>query len=119
MSEEKIEHISEFVDVSLIELKNTPCPCMVHLPTNKILKIWSVVEGMEEGFWEAAVGYAKKAVQLTMVNWPTDDLDFLFPCGSFIERYMDPVGSGEKTVDEVSAELMAKIMVKSWENKDG
>lgn len=104
------QKITEFISVQMIDHNLTPCPAMVHIPTHTPLKIWAAVEGLEEGAWYAMVGYAERAVQLDCVHWETKDRDFLFPCTNFVDRYMDPVGSGEKSVETVSAELMEKIM---------
>ena len=106
----KEQKITEFISVQMITHNRTPCPAMVHIPTQIPLKIWAAVEGLEEGAWWAMVGYAERAVQLDCVHWETKDSDFLFPCANFVDRYMDFVGTGEKTIEEVSAELMIKVM---------
>ena len=105
--------INEYVEVRMMELKSTKVPSMIHKPTGTIIKTWAMIEGLEQGAWWSMVDYAELAVQLEAVRWHSDDVDFLFPCDNFIERYLDPVGTGMQTVEEVSAKVMERIIRES------
>lgn len=104
------EKINQYVSVRLIEEKFDTFVAMVHVPTEKIMREWAAVVGLEEGAFGAGIRYAERAVEVKGVHWATDDFDFLYPCENFVNKYMDLVGFGEKTSVEVSALLMEKIM---------
>jgi len=105
----RVQKITKQVEIrEELETRNA---IMVHLPTNFIIKKYAAVVGLEEGAWDSMVEYAERAVTLNAVDWETDDLDFLFPAGGdFVSKYLDPVGFGDKKADEVSAEIMEKMM---------
>jgi len=110
---QRIQAIGEFVEIR--ENQETHAACMYHKPTNTLLKRYSAVAGLEEGAWAAMVSYAEKAVKLQAVDWETDDIDFLFPSNNFTERFLDSVGFGEKSIEEVSSALMEKMMRREME----
>lgn len=84
---------------------------MVQVPAKMVIKRWAAVVGMENAAWECMVDYAKRAVEFNGVDWDTDDPDLVYPMGGdFATKYLDPVGYGEKTSEEASAELMEKLM---------
>ncbi len=105
----RIQNINKYVDIREDPISKNAL--MVHIPTDIIIKKYAAVVGLEEGAWTAMVEYAERAIELNAVDWSTDDSDFLFPAGGdFVSKYLDPVGFGEKTAEDVSAELMEKIM---------
>jgi hypothetical protein len=100
--------VGDFLE--LREDQHTGSVCVVHIPTGVEIRRWTVVTGMEEAIWELMTDCCTHAEKLTAVNWHTDDIDFLFPSQNFVTRYLDPVGLEDKTVEEVSAELMEKVL---------
>ncbi len=105
--------INKYVSVRLIEDKFDTFVAMIHVPTEKVMREWAAIVGMEEGAFGAGVRYAKLVYQMKGIHWATDDFDFLYPCENFVNKYMDLVGFGKKSPEEVSALLMEKIMRES------
>ena len=105
---ERRKRITDTVEIR--EHPETKTAMMYHLPTDVVLKKWAAVVGLEEGAWSAVCEYAERVVEMQAIDWDTDDADFLFPVNNFEKRYMDPVGFGEKTAEDVSAEIMEKLM---------
>lgn len=110
MKDYETVEITPFVSVMMLEARKILQPAMVHVPTGTVLKLWSAVEGLEMGAWYALMDYAERAVEIKAVNWETDDVDFLFPCQNFIERFLDPVGFNHITAEDATAQIMEKMM---------
>lgn len=104
----KVVKVNKYLEI--IGEEGTGNATMIHSPTKTVMRQFACVVGLEEGAWWAMEEYANLVKGIDLINWETDDRDFLYPCANFVIRFMDPVGFGSMSVEEASAKLMERTM---------